>query len=49
MDICPVCNSKDTGKIGCGQYYCSNCCVEYDSGQNVFGIEEDGSLIQLEM
>lgn len=49
MDTCPLCNKRDTGKIGNDQYFCSNCCVEYDSKNNVFGIEEDGTLVELEL
>ena len=49
MDGCPICSNKDTGKIGNGQFYCANCCIEYDSKNNIFGIEEDGTLVELDM
>lgn len=48
MDTCPVCSKRDTGKIGNGQFFCSNCCIEYDLRKNVFGIEEDGTLVEFE-
>ena len=49
MDTCPLCSKRDTGKVGNDQFFCSNSCVEYDSKQNIFAIDEDGTLIDLEM
>ena len=41
---CPLCGGRAIGKIGVEQFYCWDCCVEYDSSQHVFEIAEDGSL-----
>ena len=42
---CPLCGSNEVGKIGQDQFYCWNCFVEYDSKNQVYTVEEDGSLI----
>lgn len=45
---CPICNGKATGKVGVEQYYCWDCCVEYQidkEGVRVFEVSEDGSLV----
>jgi len=47
MDTCPVCSGKDTGRIGNGQFFCSDCCVEFDANSRVFAIDEDGSLLEI--
>ncbi|MFS8639770.1 MAG: hypothetical protein LOD90_02955 [Symbiobacteriaceae bacterium] len=26
---CPVCGGNATGKIGTGEYYCWDCCIEF--------------------
>lgn len=42
---CPLCGGKEVGKIGPDQFYCWNCYVEYDSKNQVYEVDEDGSLI----
>jgi uncharacterized OB-fold protein len=42
---CPLCGGKQVGKIGTDQFYCWNCFVEYDSKNQVYAVDEDGSLI----
>ena len=37
------------GKVGSGQYFCWDCCVEFSVGRNgfqIYRVEEDGTLIQ---
>ena len=37
------------GKVGAGQYYCWDCCVEFNLGKKgfqVYRLEEDGTLVQ---
>lgn len=42
---CPLCGGKSVGRVGVDQYYCWDCCVEYDAANRVFAIAEDGSLV----
>ena len=47
MMSCPVCSHRGIGKVGSGQYFCRECCVEFSvQGSNitVFTVEADGSL-----
>jgi transposase-like protein len=46
---CPICKSKQVGKVGADHYYCWSCFIEFTvrSGE-VFEIEEDGSLVALD-
>jgi reverse gyrase len=49
--ICPVCGGRQIGKVGIEQYYCWDCCVEFNSNSDkvvVYNLEEDGSLIAWE-
>ncbi|GAW92671.1 hypothetical protein [Calderihabitans maritimus] len=41
---CPVCGNQEVGCIGTERFYCWNCFVEYNARNEVFRIEEDGSL-----
>ncbi len=49
---CPVCEEKNTGRVGCRQYYCWNCLIEFritDSSETkLYYVEADGSLIEVE-
>jgi len=47
LDICPLCGGKETGRVGNDQFYCSSCCIEYDSRNKIFAINEDGTLTEL--
>jgi len=49
--ICPVCGGRQIGRVGVEQYYCWNCCVEFNSNTDkvvVYDLEEDGSLVAWE-
>ncbi|MFA6808968.1 MAG: hypothetical protein WCR27_08240 [Eubacteriales bacterium] len=49
--ICPVCGGRSIGKVGVDQYYCWDCCIEFNSRTEnvaVFELDEDGSLIAWE-
>ncbi|NLL53465.1 MAG: hypothetical protein GX248_12285 [Peptococcaceae bacterium] len=49
--ICPVCGGREIGKVGVEQYYCWECCVEFNSNTDnvvVYNLEEDGSLVAWE-
>jgi len=47
--ICPSCGSRATGQVGPDQYYCWDCCVEWqaasDGQSQIFLIGEEGDLI----
>lgn len=42
---CPSCGSHRVGRVGNKQYYCWNCMVEYNTGQEIFLVTEDGTLV----
>ena len=47
MMSCPVCSHRGIGKVGSGQYFCRDCCVEFFVQGNhitVFTVEADGTL-----
>lgn len=47
--VCPVCNSRGVGKVGIGQYYCKDCCREFEYKKNqlkIYQVEDDGTLSQ---
>lgn len=49
MWSCPVCGERGIGKVGIGQYYCKDCCVEFEYKNNrlkVYHVEDDGTLSQ---
>ena len=46
--ICPVCVGRQIGKVGVEQYYCWNCCIEFNSNTDkvvVYDLDEDGALV----
>ncbi|MCW2278042.1 hypothetical protein [Heliophilum fasciatum] len=45
---CPVCGSKQIGKVGVNQFYCWNCFVEFNDRNQIFQVAEDGALIAFE-
>lgn len=48
---CPKCGARGVGKVGSGQYYCWECCVEFRltrKGWEIFKVEDDGSLLPVE-
>ncbi len=40
-----MCNGRAVGKIGTNQYFCWECLVEYDCKNQIYEVQEDGSLI----
>lgn len=47
---CPACNSRATGKVGVDQFYCWDCCVEFNQGPlgtRIYRLDEEGSLEEL--
>lgn len=43
---CPVCGSKEVGRIGAGTFFCWRCFVEYQAaGRKVFTLTEDGGTL----
>lgn len=53
MERCPVCQSRGIGKVGAGQYYCSDCCAEFslqDDGKlQIYEVQDDGTLLAKEV
>lgn len=48
MTQCPVCAGRSIGKVGAGQYYCWNCCLEMrvkGSSVAVYEIDDEGGLL----
>ncbi|SES63877.1 hypothetical protein [Anaerobranca gottschalkii] len=51
--FCPVCNSKEIGKVANNQYYCWQCFVLFNvdsknSVTGVFEVDDEGTLVALE-
>ena len=49
MIRCPACGTRTVGRVGSGQYFCWDCCVEFSMGRNgfqIYRVEEDGTLVQ---
>lgn len=49
MLVCPVCGERGIGKVGIGQYYCRDCCVEFEYKNDrlkIYNVEDDGTLTQ---
>jgi len=48
---CPICGSRETGKINRGRYFCGECCHEWtveDEGSiTVYKIAVDGTIMRL--
>ncbi|HWQ72074.1 MAG TPA: hypothetical protein VN370_07120 [Desulfitobacteriaceae bacterium] len=45
---CPVCGGRSTGKVGVEQFFCWDCCVEFNNQSDkviVYDLGEDGSLV----
>lgn len=48
---CPNCGSASIGRVGTEQYYCWDCCVEFNvagSGVRIFQLDAEGELIAAE-
>ncbi|WP_110953190.1 hypothetical protein [Anaerosinus massiliensis] len=49
MLVCPVCGERSIGKIGIGQYYCKECCLEFvqkNDKLSIYNLQDDGTLSQ---
>jgi len=48
---CPVCNERNTGKVGSRQYYCWQCLIEFkitsDHQYRLYYVDSDGSLVEM--
>lgn len=45
---CPNCNGRSIGRVGSEQYYCWDCCVEFNVGRGavrIFHLDADGELV----
>lgn len=45
---CPNCEGRSIGKVGSEQYYCWDCCVEFNVGRGdvrVWHVDPDGELV----
>lgn len=50
MWICPICGSREIGKISRERYFCGECCNEWtiDNGEiAIYQIAPDGSAVRL--
>lgn len=50
MWICPVCGSKEIGRISRERYFCGECCNEWTKDKDeiaVYQIALDGSVVRL--
>lgn len=48
---CPVCRGLQVGRVGSDQYYCWNCCLEFNYSRgrvNLYEVAEDGTLVAVE-
>lgn len=48
--ICPICGSREIGKISRERYFCGDCCNEWtmDKGEiAIYQIASDGSAVRL--
>ncbi len=48
MIRCPSCGSRTVGRVATSQYFCGDCCVEFEltrNGSRVFTLNEDGTLV----
>jgi hypothetical protein len=45
---CPNCSGRCIGRVGSEQYYCWDCCVEFNVGRGavrVYHLDADGELV----
>ncbi|HEY8394001.1 MAG TPA: hypothetical protein VIK92_04290 [Thermaerobacter sp.] len=49
---CPVCDGNATGRIGPGEYYCWDCCIEFQDrgagGFACFVLDSEGNRVLLQ-
>ncbi len=49
--VCPGCGSRATGQVGPDQFYCWDCCIEWQlgpQGNQLYMIGEEGDLIPVD-
>lgn len=49
--LCPSCQGRNVGRVGTGQYYCWDCCIEFalsHKGVRMFRVEADGELSRID-
>lgn len=45
---CPNCAGRSIGRVGSEQYYCWDCCIEFNTGRGairIYHLDPDGELI----
>jgi hypothetical protein len=45
---CPNCAGRSIGRVGSEQYYCWDCCIEFNTGRGsirIYHLDADGELI----
>jgi len=45
---CPNCGGRSIGRVGSEQYYCWDCCVEFNTGRGavrIYHLGADGELV----
>lgn len=45
---CPNCSGRCIGRVGSEQYYCWDCCVEFNVGRGlvrIYHLDADGELV----
>ncbi|MDO4539803.1 MAG: hypothetical protein Q4B48_01690 [Syntrophomonadaceae bacterium] len=48
---CPNCGGLQVGKVGSDQYFCWNCCLEFNYARGMarlYEVAEDGTLLALD-
>ncbi len=48
--VCPVCGERGIGKVGIGQYYCKDCCIEFEYKNDkikIYSVQDDGTLLAI--
>lgn len=48
MMRCPNCSGRCIGRVGSEQYYCWDCCVEFNVGRGavrIYHLDADGELV----
>lgn len=49
--MCPLCQGRNVGKVGTGQFYCWECFIEFQMshrGVRMYRVESDGELSKIE-
>jgi len=50
VDACPLCDGRELGRIGPGQFYCWRCCCELTErpgGALIHRLDPDGTLVPM--